>query len=331
MSDRPPITAEQVRGWLKDCAPNASKLARVREERLGWFSNEVLRLGLEWEGAPGPASLIVKRRIPDRSPASETFADEARILREVAAPAPVDAPRVFHASEDILVMEELPGLVPFDFRAGASDRHAEAALAALGRFHTHGIDRDLPGWLPSFADPAQARGLGERFDRAWNAHRDGIEDVVPDRFPALADAWLGRLPSLLGSFADGTTILHGDAHGENLPERAAGGVAFLDWAAAHAGPPAFDLAVFVGMSFPTGRRRAHERAWVRTHAASWDAAGGDAFEDPWRSYVRGLLMRALHLVSQVAGQAWIRNPGLALVLSRCAQAALDHADEVDLG
>ena len=84
-------------------------------------------------------------------------------------------------------------------------------------------------------------------------------------FPALADAWSGRFDQSLASLGECTTLLHGDAHSENLPVSREGGVAFLDWAAAHAGPPAFDLAVFLGMSLPA-ERRAEERAWVERHA-----------------------------------------------------------------
>ena len=52
--------------------------------------------------------------------------------------------------------------------------------------------------------------------------------------------------------------------------------------------------------------------------------------DPWRSYARGLLMRALHMVSLLPGRVLLRNPGFALVLGRCAQAALDHARDTAL-
>ena len=317
----------EVRGWLEGHVSDLEALAHVAEERLGFFSNEVLRIRLDWRAGPegAPASLIVKRRIPGRNaPESEAFAKEARILNEIAAPAPVAAPRALAVSAEVLVMEDLEALGHFDFLGGATDAHAADALEALGRFHAHGRDAAQPSWLPSFADPQHAAALGAQFDRSWREHRDAIADVVPPDFPALADAWTGRLERLLASLDGCTTLLHGDAHGENLPTRREGGVAFLDWAAAHAGPPAFDLAVFLGMSFPPERRRAHEPAWVAAHAAAWARAGGPAFAEPWPCYARGLLMRAFQLISQVRDPQLLRNPGFALVVGRCAQAALDH-------
>jgi hypothetical protein len=315
-----------VRGWFDAVVPPALELLAVREELLGHFSNEVVRLRLQWSdtGAPAPTSLIVKRRIQGRAvPASEGFSFEARVLGKLAAPALISAPRIFASSEEWLVMEELVDLDPFDFAGGASDAHVDTAMSALGRFHGQGRS-SKPSWLPSFSDPLELRRVEAGFLRVWSQHRAAVEAIVPEDFSAFGDTFSGRRLDSVSMLGE-AVVLHGDAHGENLPMQR-GGIAFLDWASARLGPPAFDVAVFLGMSLKASRRRALERAGVERHAAAWAAAGGEPFADPFRNYARGLVFRAIHLISQVSDPALLANPGFALVTRRCAMAALDHLD-----
>lgn len=327
------MQTEAVRKWLDGAVPAETVLVAVEEEMLGQFSNEVLRLRLRWspDDSGAPETLIVKRRIPGReAPASEAFAQEARVLGELAATAPVLAPRVHAVSDDLLVMEELVGLSHFDFVAGASDEHVDAGLRALGRFHAHGLGIVQPSWLPSFSEAGEQLRIASAFRQVWNDHRTSIEALVPTGFAALADTWAEREIGPLAGATDPQTVLHGDAHGENLPMSAAG-IAFLDWAGARHGAPAFDVAVFLGMSLPKARRRTLERSSVRAHSEAWLAAGGTPLVDPWQSYARALLLRAFHLISQVRDPALLGNPGFALVVGRCAQAALDHVVDTELG
>jgi thiamine kinase-like enzyme len=71
---------------------------------------------------------------------------------------------------------------------------------------------------------------------------------------------VGRVQRTLAPLRESPTLLHGDAHGENLPlleDRST--VVLLDWPGPRLGLAACDLAAFVIMSYPPETRREVER------------------------------------------------------------------------
>lgn len=174
-------------------------------------------------------------------------------------------------------------------------------------------------WLPALSDARLRRSFQSDFDAGWRAHRTELDALVPG-FTPLGDALVGRLADTLAPLAGPPTLLHGDAHAENLPladER----VVFLDWQAPRLGNAGFDVAVFTAMSYPVNERRRVERALVDRHAAAIRQRDID-WPDPWEDYRRGLLRRAARIVEITAAGP---IASLAFVFERCATAAVDHA------
>lgn len=233
---------------------------------------------------------------------------------------PVAAPRLVGRLEEGLLLTELPGLRPFDFRAGPEPGHAALAMEGLAALHAAGWGRARElAWLPSLADPELRRAWQADFDAGWTRHRARLDAICPP-FTAIGDALVGRLSEALAPLAAPQTLLHGDAHGENLPLSSEGSVAFLDWQAPRLGSPAFDVAAFATMSYPVRRRRDVEEALHERHLRALRDRGV-AWEGSWTAYRRGVLRRAARIVEICARG---RLPSLDWVFGRCATAAVDH-------
>ena len=119
--------------------------------------------------------------------------------------------------------------------------------------------------------------------------------------------------------AEPATLLHGDAHAENLPLTEDGRVLLLDWQEPRIGNPGYDLAVFTTMSFRHADRPDAERALLRSYLRELDAAGCD-WPDPLRGYRLGILRRIARLVEisdlNLSSMPWM--------FRRTALAALAH-------
>jgi hypothetical protein len=305
-------------------------------EHLGSFTNEIWRVRPRYDipedGAP--ASLVLKSEDAARAREGEAFELEIRFYRELAELSPVRTPRFFGGSQATdrgraqLLIEDVSGLQPFSFRRGASAAHARCGLAALAQLHAHWWEgvADL-AWVPALSDVGLRGRWQEDFDRGWSAQRSWFAEAVPE-FRAVGDALVGRLAASLAPLAEPATLLHGDAHAENLPLVAADGdagehVVFLDWPGPRRGQAGFDVAVFIAMSLSVEQRRRDERTLVALHADALREAGVDP-PDPWLGYRRGILRRAARIVEIAHSfQRPLAAAALRMVIERCATAAAD--------
>ncbi len=244
---------------------------------------------------------------------------------------PLRAPRFFFGSADdaLLLLEDVPGLRHFSFRRGPDPEHARLGLEELARLHAHWWDRvgEVSG-VPRLADPEVRATFATSYDEGWRFARGFYADAVPAFLP-IGDALVGRLAESLLPLAEPATLLHGDAHAENLPLMVRPGmdtgVCTLDWAGARLGHASFDVAVFVVMSFPVAARRERERELVVLHADATRAAGVADWADPWGDYRLGVLRRAARIVEIAPGwpQDDVGKGAFRMVAERCAKAAAD--------
>lgn len=307
-------------------------------EPAGTFTDEVWRLRLRYQGAPegAPSSLVLKRPRPGSRPRpAESFGLEVRFYRELAGRLPARTPRLYHGvagatGTALLLLEDVAGLAPFDFAAGAGLEHARLALAELAKLHAAGWERAGGlDWVPDFADPALRAAFGAAYDRVWPRLRAPLSALVP-AFAPIGDALVGRVARTLAPLAFPSTLLHGDAHGENIPlvEEPGGGrgVVLLDWQGPRRGSPGLDVAFFLAMSLPIETRRRLERGLVAEHAGALRRAGVRPGRDPWLDYRLGILRRAVRIIenhdsSRASGEEAVRS--FRLVFERCLSAAAD--------
>lgn len=340
--DLPQRLRELTPDWLTDVlrkrgAVQRASVASVDFERVGTFTTEVWRLRVAYDrDEPGaPDSLVVKRPQPGRPErAGEDFASEIRFYRDLSGRAPVRTPRFYFGAPDaeagraLLLLEDVVGIEPISFRRGANAEHARLALEALARLHAHWWDRvDEFGWVLHLGDAEVRAAFARDYDRGWHAGWEFFRDVTPE-FSAIGDALVGRVAESLAPLGAPATLLHGDAHLENLPLVNAQGerrVLFLDWPGPRRGLASFDVAAFTVMSFPVDARRRTEEALVAAHADAVRAAGVRDWDDPWLGYRRGVLRRVVRIVEHE--HTWpddSRSRGsLRMVFERCATAAVD--------
>ncbi|MBW2281584.1 MAG: phosphotransferase [Deltaproteobacteria bacterium] len=328
------LTPEWLTAALR--ARGVTRYARVTSvefERIGTFSNELWRLRLGYDGpeAGAPDSLVLKRsKAGGRHPPGAGFDNEIRFYESAGTQVPVRVPRLVFGSADaagggLLLLEEVTGVERISFMRGASLEHAQQALGGLARIHAHwwGRGDGLEGF-PSLADAGFCARVGVAYDAGWQASRDYFVHAGHGAFVEIGDALLGRVAENLAPLAAPATLLHGDAHFENLPRvHAPDGrseILFLDWPAARRGLASFDVAVFLVQSFPDETRREVEQSLVMEHARAVNAERDASWPDPWIDYRRGVLYWMVHMLQDAA-----LTPGQPpwVVVDRYVAAAVD--------
>jgi aminoglycoside/choline kinase family phosphotransferase len=331
------VTPEWLTQALQESGALRGTVKGFELDPIGNFSNQLWRIHLECDSPADRAPrTVVLKRLKRGSPedASQELADEIRFYREFSAELPVHTPRLyFGASEQdhaVLLMEHMEGFVALDWWTGASAEHSRLALEGLAELHAHQQGRVAErDWIPSFADDSHLEREAARYDADWGAKREFFAEHAP-AFVEIGDALVGRLAASLSGLGQPETLLHGDAHFENLAlvEDRAGNssILFHDWAGVRRGAGVFDLAVFLVMSFPPERRRSVERHLVSLYADALHSAGGREALDPWQGYRLGVLAWAVRMVHFMQpfppGGTPAHGPGL-MVLERCAAAPVE--------
>ncbi|MEJ2087861.1 MAG: aminoglycoside phosphotransferase family protein [Gammaproteobacteria bacterium] len=288
-----------------------SRFRDMKWSFVGRFSNEVWRLDLD-----NGVRLVTKT--PYRPPRADDAPDiERAFYRLLADRADLPIPR-FVANLDGTLILEYHDLAPFSFEAGVTGRHADAAIDALADWHAAWWN-DPPEavWLPSLAEAAVRRQIQDNYDHAWHTHGPRLLEHAP-AFEAIGHALVGRLEATLAPMATPATLIHGDAHAENIPLTDRGAL-LLDWQDPRIANPGLDLAVFTTMSYRAADRPARERYFVRRHADRLRAHGCE-WPDPWEDDRLGLLRRAARIV-EIADVDFVSLPW---VFRRSALAAVEH-------
>jgi hypothetical protein len=311
------------------------RVVEVRSELVGSFSTRICRLHVRYDGAPpsSPASFVTKSSIPERPDRiGELFANEIRFYAELAHRVPARTPCFHHGHVDestrrgLLLIEDVTDLGPTDWIDGPSERHATLAVVAMAKLHAAwtGEVEDID-WVPSFADEVLIESFEEAYAHNWPRWRNFFHEIVPD-FSIVGDALRGRVASSHRALAYESTLLHGDAHAENMPlaPTADGGeVVLLDWAGPRRGNPGVDLGFFIPMSFPSERRAAVERFLVSQHHETMKRSGAKPEIDPWLAYRRGVLRRISRIVEIADSWDAAALSSLRMIFQRCACAAVE--------
>ncbi len=317
------------------------RVAGVEVQEIGVFSSRVDRLFVEYRDAPAdaPHRMVAKSSLADRPQRSfEGLDHELRFYRELGREIPEATARCYGGEVDpdgacVLLLEDL-ATEPVSWLQGPDDAHARLAIEALASLHARFRERSTElAWVPRFADPVVLEAFEHAYARGFRERRDLFEAVVPG-FSRVGEALLGRIASSHASLADEPTLLHGDAHAENIPRiRGATGserrVVLLDWAGPRVGHAGVDLGFFVSMSYPAARRAEVERDWVTLHHDCLLSAGVVPRVDPWLAYRRGVLRRIARLVGIAPDWPAAGADALRMVFHRCGTAALElEVDEL---
>lgn len=282
---------------------------------LGRFSCELWRLDVTL--ASGARRDVVLKR-PKPEPGREPMDAERRFYerygRELES-----SPRYLGYVPDVdgILLEFVDGLEHFDWRTGPGERHEEASIEALAALHR--VDPGNIDWLPRF-DAQRVERMAREYDIAWKARREMLLEFCP-QFAATGDHLVGRLADALARLDRPRCLLHGDAHGENMPARLNGGVCVLDWQDPMLGSPGVDVADYLLMSYPIADRRRTRVSFIDRHAA---LLARDDY-DPIEGFRLGALQRVVRTTRSAHAFPDWSNSSLPWVFERCATGALDAA------
>lgn len=306
----PRIDFDELRTHLAAAGLN-DRFTSLEGSFIGRFSNDVWRIELD-----NGVRLIAKQQY--RAARANDAPDvERSFYRHLAERRDMPLPR-FVADVDGLLLLEYHDLQPFSFREGVRPDHAEIAIDTLADWHAAWWQRaPAADWLPDYGSAAVRRAVQESYDAAWQRHGARLLEFAPE-FQVLGEALVGRLADTLEPMAQPATLIHGDAHAENLPLTAEGAL-LLDWQDPRVANPGLDLAVFTTMSYRAAERPRWERQLVRRHVKRVREQGCE-WPDPWTDYRLGLLRRVARIV-EIADVEFISLPW---VFRRSAAAAIDH-------
>lgn len=273
--------ADLSNDWLTDVLPlpGGSKVTGFTATPVGTGQMaDTVRIGLEYEPAcAGPASVVAKFASSD--PTSRAAGQLARcyeievaIYSEVAplpgVPAHYFAGRIPETDAYTVVLEDLAPCRQGDDIAGCSAEVAAEALKRLATLHAfawESSEHAARPWLNRSSPENTAMMSGvvamlapsflERFASHLTAeHRGLVERLVP------------QIANVMDLYDGPRSLVHGDYRLDNMLFREGSTVPMIvDWQTASWGPPAMDVAYFIGGSLTTEDRRAHAADLLDTY------------------------------------------------------------------
>jgi len=323
---QPPVvsrTDEMTPEWFSTVlqAAGDSDAGRVTDVRTapigaGAMSRSV-RAELDFDGADGPASVIVKYATEDAGSLGVAagmgmYIREASFYRDVAPLIDAPIPRCYMAETEAdgskltLVLEDLTATSrPGDSMTPATEAEADAAVCALARFQAATWNSAALGKLPWLADPASTYGMFDALPLGLDGFLERFSDSVTEAHRELYAAVVPHAGAWARSWTAPTVLQHGDFRTDNLMfGRMPGAPAatIIDFQTVRLGPPGVDLAYLLGTMLPTEERRARERSLVERYHEELLAAGATdhGFDTCWRGYRAGALYGVVLFVGLAA-------------------------------
>ena len=303
------------------------------------------RLDLTYgDGASGPASLVAKLAAPGGGgQVAEGYRKEVAFYTDVVTTLTVAVPRCWYGAvtDDgatfTLLLDDLAPARPGVQADGCTLAEARAAVANLVGLHA-----------PRWNDPTLLElGVLDRFGADGAEFLGAIHVQMTEQFVAryadvLSAADVETLRSAAAATArwivqrpDPFAVVHGDYRLDNLMFGADGSVHALDWQTVSIGPPARDLAYFLGTCLHVDDRHAHERDLVAGYAAALVAAGvpsadvAGIFDDYRLGLFQGPLITVLGSEFATAERT-AEADGMFLAMARRSCAAIRDLAALDL-
>lgn len=274
---REAVDARWLTGVLRDAgAIGDAEVTDVAAQEVGvGMLGESVRFDLTYDRDVSGAPRSVVGKFASADPVSRRtgldyglYAREIDFYRDVASTVSVRVPHCHFADIDLdtgafaLVLEDLSPARTGNQLDGCSIEDAERAMvqaaalhgprwndpALLARYDMFGGDN---GGAVVAAMPACLAEFHRRYD-----------DMLEPHYMAFCDRYVAASGAFLQRRYDRMSLIHLDFRLDNMLFDAAGGrypLAVVDWQSVMAGPPALDVAYFIGLCLPADLRRRHER------------------------------------------------------------------------
>jgi hypothetical protein len=304
----PPIDRidELTPEWLTAALRSAGKPLTARSVQatpigVGQIGTN-LRLVIDWDGAPGPDTLVAKLAAGEpgsRDIVRLAYEKEVGFYLDLAASTDVRAPACWFGAISgdstvfTLLLDDLAPAEPGDQLVGCRESEAAAALANLAGLHAaRWCDPTLAsiGWLSS-GGLVDAGALGPIVVGAVPA----FVERLGDRLEAADVSVLERAAEAMSDWAATRTdrfgLLHADYRLDNLMFAPDGSVTALDWQTLSIAPTMRDVSYFCATSLLTDVRRSAEQRLLDGYLAALVAGGVEGYDrdEAWVDYRLGTL------------------------------------------
>jgi hypothetical protein len=306
----------------------------------GQVGNNV-RFTLEYEGVPGPPSLVCKFGSSDPASAAagvsmKLYETEVAFYRDLAGSLDVSRPYCYFAAvipgtaEAVVVMEDLAPAVQGDQIEGCSVAEAELAMDEAARLHGPRWGDDALLSIPWLRHDGRGGGLETALPHVWEAfvarYGSSVEPVtlvagkeLTELGPLLAARQLRVLSPAHTDFRLDNMLF---GRGEVRP------LTVVDWQTVALGSGPRDVAYFLGNAFKPEVRRSAERDLVaRYHRRLVEDYGVDdfSFEECWNDVVRSSYSSLAMAVfaSMTVGRTERGDAMFMAMANRSAQMAAD--------
>jgi hypothetical protein len=340
--------AEVTPAWLTEVlrvdgaiGKDSSVLAhRATTIGTGQVGNNV-RFALEYEGAPGPASVVCKFGSSDPASAAagvsmKLYETEVAFYRELARTLDVSRPYCYFAAviagtaEAVVVMEDLAPAVQGDQIDGCSVTQAELAMDEAARLHGPRWGDEALLSIPWLRHDDHGGGLETALSHVWDAfverYGPSVEPVTLAAGKELAE--LG--PRIAAHRPRVLAPAHTDFRLDNMlfGRGEVRALTVVDWQTVALGCGPRDVAYFLGNAFEPGVRRSAERDLVaRYHRRLVEDYGVDdyPFEECWNEVVRSSYSSLAMAVfaSMTVGRTERGDAMFMAMANRSAQMAAD--------
>lgn len=309
-------------------------------------AGRVARLGLTWDMADRPTSLMAKVPCVDAMPRAALFGSgsylrEFVFYQQLAAAVDMRAPRCYFADYDgdgqdfILLLEDVEDAIAGDQIDGLSCDQVALAIGQAVKLHA-----------PKWGDPAMAAIISKGqpvtsvedtaaliqavFDAALPDFLVRFEDRLDDDIVELLQRFSKSAGKLLLGLGTPKTLVHNDFRADNLLFRRTEGsqeVVVVDFQSMNMGFAAGDVAYLIAGSFADMAQRADlERDLFADYHAQLGAAGVSISADAlWRDFRFGTMCGVLNAVtaSLMAEKTERGEECLAAMAQRHGRQALD--------
>ncbi|MET0663185.1 MAG: phosphotransferase [Ilumatobacteraceae bacterium] len=318
----------------------------VAAERIGTGqTGATYRLSIDT--ADGPSTLIAKVAAGDsaaRRRVRNGYRSEVGFYRDIASTVDVAIPRCWYGAitDDslafTLLLDDLSPRVPGVQAQGCTIEQARSAVSNLAALHAGRWNDESIFDLAFVArpNPAGADHLGSIVAAATDTFVERFATELDDTDVATLRAVAAVMTEWHQARPDPFAVLHGDYRLDNLLFDPDGrDVVAVDWQTLAVGPPARDLAFFLGTSLTIDDRRAAERELVAGYHAALCARGvsgygaGQCFDDYRLGQLQGPMITTMGCAF-ATGERSAAADGMFLAMARRSCAAIRDLDSLEL-
>ncbi|MDT0201651.1 phosphotransferase [Nocardioides sp. AE5] len=336
----PAVEPEQLRQVFTEngrLAPGA-ELGEIRVDPIGTGQMaDTVRVTFLRPSGNLPASCVVKLPVGEGQTAltarhAAVYDREARFYAELRPEVPELACPESYGTWDVdgepaLVLEDISGAQQGNQIAGAAPGQATLAVDQLARYQHRWWNDDAFGaqdWLQRRAG-APIPERQQRYDAGWAKVLDSVASDLVDGAAEVIEEFGHHCDAWSQAYDGPLTLAHHDYRLDNMLFTD-GSVTIVDWQTLGWGPPAWDLAYFMGTSLTVDERRAAERDLVARHAAQLRERGIDWSDaQAWDRY-RQMSFSTFLLTVPAAGEVRTNDRARQMFVTmwnRAAQMVID--------